>query len=140
MSRARIFSRYKSSLGGPWTHQWIDSQHDPNADQSGIFALHNVDCLLRNAEPGDEHVPPELLRYEFATYVSEGLMGCHAATYFRENEEVIRRGYHEKPVYAGMKRRRGLDDEQLPKEKVRRLLGKSETLETIVVEVPESRS
>jgi hypothetical protein len=94
---------------------------------------------LRNAEPGDEHIPPELLRWEFATYIAEGLVGCHVKSYFSKNEEIIRQGWREEPVYAGMKRKCGRDDDdKRPKKKRQNVLGDSETLDTIVVEAPES--
>ena len=153
MSRARMLPQYKSSsLGGRWTHQWIESQNDPNADESGIFALHNVHCLIRNKEPGEEYVPPEFLRWKFAAYVAvrfvgaKRVVGCHVKRYFGKNEEVIKWGFGDEPAYADMrmrggqgdegrpeKRRLGPDGDEGPKKKRRR----EKTFSTIVVETPE---
>jgi len=60
LSRARITDRYMPAFDmGQWTHQWIESQHHLDADQSGVFALHIVACLIRNVEPDDEQVPTD---------------------------------------------------------------------------------
>lgn len=82
-------------------HQWTPSQLHPDVDQSGIFALHTVDCLLRYANPNSERpVTPELLRYEFATAIAdswpERRLHRHTKEYYFKNERLIKQGWDDR--------------------------------------------
>lgn len=153
LSRARIADKYMPVFGmGQWTHRWIESQHHPDADQSGVFALHTVACLLRNVEPDDEPVPLGLRRWKSAPLAAETearagtreVIGCHAKAYSGKIEEVTKQGFGAETVPASMeisngrgteklhdKRRPGSEKDGGPRKKRRR---DNRTLSTIVVD------
>lgn len=85
------------------------SQSYPDAEQSGVYALHEVDCIIRNDDE-PRHSSPESLRNDFASWVVED---CAAAYHLHvaANEWDVTITDMESKFPRNSKRQRDQDDE-----------------------------
>ncbi|KAK0105458.1 hypothetical protein ONS96_004845 [Cadophora gregata f. sp. sojae] len=96
-----LLEQHKRVIGDNWTHIRGNCQQQTDSHNCGIFALHNIECILQGYEAILFKVVPEMLREKYATAISQN--SDHAAyhdifesmlsKYWQENNEKIMQGW-----------------------------------------------